>query len=268
MSLVNATGFAFQLAVEELVQLSADRHKWSVTSREHGWRDQDDTPRFVDLVLTRGQIHLVVECKRPRDAQWVFLVPDAPKGRRAELRRHFRAAWLRNEETPDGLRAITSLSDFQLEPTSWESSFCAIRGASERDQPMLDRVCAELTSSADAILSQQLSVDGRSDLKNLMLRDARIWIAVPLIVTTAGLRVCRFDPGSVSTHTGEIPRGVARFEQVHEVRYRKSFDVQPHEGATDIGDLERYSQRTVAIVNAAHLAEWLENFDLKRASYG
>src|SRR5439155_13126519 len=112
----------------------------------------NDVPRFIDLVLTKGQVHLVVECKRPRDARWVFLVPDSPAGRRASRRRDARAPRLQNEQTTNSQRAIASLADFQVDPACWESSFCAVRGGSERDQPMLDRVCAELTSSTDSIL--------------------------------------------------------------------------------------------------------------------
>jgi hypothetical protein len=266
--LVNATGFAFQLAVEELVHLSNKQHGWEITSREHGWRDHDDTPRFIDLVLTKDQIDLVVECKRHRGAQWVFLVPDPPKGRRAVPRRHFRAAYLRNEEMPDGgWRAITSLSEFQLDPLSWESSFCAVPGGLERDPPMLDRICAELTRSADAILAQQLSVNGRPYLPPLMLSDRRQWFALPLIVTTAELQVCRFDPSDVSVHTGEVDTSAAQLEQVNAVRYRKSFDVEPYADADSIRMLEHYAQRTVCVVTAAHLVEWLENFSFTKASY-
>ncbi len=268
LSIVNAAGFAFQLAVEEIVRLSTDRHGWTITSREHGWRNADDTPRFIDLVLTRGPVHLVIECKRHRGAQWVFLVPDPPKGRKAEVRRHFRTTYLRNEDSPVGREAITSLSEFQLEPTSWESSFCAVPGASERDPPMLDRICAELTRSTDAIIAQQRAIDGRTNRHHLLeLPDERKWVAMPVIVTTADLRVCRFDPAAVPLDIGEIPAGAAHLEQVPVMRYRKSFDVESQPGSDGIGALEKYAQRTVSIVTATHLAKWLEEFNLQPASY-
>jgi hypothetical protein len=61
LAIANAAGFAFQLAVEEAVIQSSGRHEWESTSREHGWRDEDDTPRFIDLILTKDTIHLVIE---------------------------------------------------------------------------------------------------------------------------------------------------------------------------------------------------------------
>lgn len=100
-----------------------------------------------------------------------------------------------------------------------------------------------------------------------MLRDERLWIAVPVIVTTTDLHVCRFDPGSVSPEKGEIAKGAAQFEKVAAMRYRKSFDVESHPGANGIGALEQYAQRSVSIVTAGHLADWLEEFSLQRASY-
>jgi hypothetical protein len=264
----NATGFAFQLAVEEVVRAGKEEHGWVIASREHGWRD-GDTPRFIDLVLTRGQIHLVIECKRQRAGQWVFLVPDPPEGRRAEQRRWFRTNYLRNEDSSDGREAVASLANFQLEPSSWESSFCAVRGASESDRPMLDRVCAELTRSTDAVIRQQLSVDGRRNKFNRIdIPDGRSWLAVPVIVTAAELHVCRFDPAIVPLIDGVIPDGAATFEKVPSVRYRKSFDVETSNSAQNISELERHAQRTVSIVTATHLAEWLQSLNLERASYG
>ena len=271
LSVVNATGFAFQLAVEELVARDRNAHGWTVTSREHGWRDAARDPQFIDLVLTRGQIHLVVECKRLKDAQWVFLVPDGHRGRTAEPTRHCRAAVLSKQKTREGPRAATTLADFPVDPPSWESAFCSVGGASDRDRPLLDRLCAHVATSADAILDQQLTVDGRRDLHFPALRSDVIWIAVPVIITTESLWICRFDPGSVSPERGEIVSESAEFEQVNVVRYRKSFDAHVHppvlEGSiasviSGVGMLERYSQRTVFVVTARHLVEWLAAFDL------
>lgn len=57
--LVNASGFAFQIGLEHQITQSRDQHRWVVMSREHG----------------SGNLRLVLECKRPRDGTWMFLVP-------------------------------------------------------------------------------------------------------------------------------------------------------------------------------------------------
>ena len=268
LSAVNATGFAFQLAVEELVRSTTDQHGWSVTSREHAWLD-GAIPRFIDLVLTQGKIHLVIECKRQKGGQWVFLVPDPLDGRRAEQRRWFRGTHLRNADSSAGRSAVTGLANFQLLPTSWESSFCAMPGASDgKDKPLpiLDRLCAELTRSTDAITGQQLQISGRrNQLGFVELPELMEWVAIPVLVTTGVLQVCVFDPATVTN--GEIPSSSARFEQVNAVRYRKSFDVHPGLGASSLSDLERKAQRTVAIINEAYLRQWLRDFTIDPASY-
>ena len=264
LSLVNASGFTFQLAIEETVRSTnlEQRHGWSVISREHGWND-GGTPRFVDLVLQLhgGRVYyLVVECKRPRGGEWVFLVPDPPARRRAELRRHFRAQYLRKENSTAGPQVVTSLYDFQLDPRSCESAFCTIRGTSEQDRPMLDRLCADLTRSADALLEQQSGVGGG-------FHPSQSWVAIPVIITTARLHVCRFDPGAVSLCDGLLPASAADWQEVPAVRYRKSFTAISTKDATTLNGLEKAAQRTVAIVTAFHLVDWLASFQLEKASY-
>jgi hypothetical protein len=273
LGLVNASGFAFQLAVEEAVRVSGlkDEHAWSITSREHGWRD-GETPRFIDLILTLGQVHAVIECKRMRGgdsgfAELVFLVPDPPEGRRAEQRRWFRTCYARDEAAGTSSRpsAVIGLHNFQVEPICWESSFCIVRGASDKDKPMLDRISAELTKSADAVLDQQLVALG-VDQPRSALSGRGSWTAVPIIVTTAHLYVCRFDPAAVALHDGLLPENAGEWEQVPYMRYRKSFDAPARTEAEDLGVMERRSQRSVIIVNATHLIDWLGAFVISEAT--
>ena len=51
------------------------RYGWKVAAREHPWKSASGTG-YIDLVISSGRVHLVVECKRPRDATWMFLMPD------------------------------------------------------------------------------------------------------------------------------------------------------------------------------------------------
>lgn len=275
LSHLNAAGFAFQLAVEETVRVTGldGEHAWAINSREHGWQDGENA-RFVDLVLTREPVHLVMELKRMRGAdadvgRMMFLVPDPPTGRRAEPRRHFRAAYLRNIDTPNGPEALTSLYNFQLDPRSWESSFCVVPGGSENDKhPLLDRICAELARSADAILTQQLAIEHRREPSSraVIMPPGRPWMAIPVVVTTARLHVVRFDPAAVALKDGMLPAGVGTWEEVPHVRYRKSF-VAPEPLRKDtVGELEKYAQRSIVIVTAEHLVEWLRNFVIEETS--
>ena len=122
---------------------------------------------------------------------------------------------------------------------------------------MLDRICAELARSADAVAEQQLQVD--EPLRTGPYQPPLPTLVIPVIVTTAQLQVCRFDPSAVSLKTGNIPDD-AKFEEVPSVRYRKSFDTSHppvlSPGAT-LGTLERHAQRTVLVVTASEFPRWL-----------
>src|SRR5262245_38702945 len=77
-SIANASGFLFQLRVAQLVDSTYGRHGWRVLVSEHPWKDTDvGDEGFIDLVIFRDSIRLVVECKRAAEGAWVFLVPEA-----------------------------------------------------------------------------------------------------------------------------------------------------------------------------------------------
>src|SRR5262249_25748498 len=74
--IVNASGFLFQLRVENEIETTQLDHRWTVLAREHPWQDvASDRNGYIDLVLGKANVRLVIECKRTRDADWIFLVP-------------------------------------------------------------------------------------------------------------------------------------------------------------------------------------------------
>ena len=271
LKIVNGAGFAFQLAVERAIKNSHSQHGWDVLTTEHGWRDQT-SPRFVDIVLSKLQRYLVVECKRSRRADWVFLVPDGLDGKPAEKRRHFRTHYSRNEKDDGGSgnAHVAGLANFQLDPKSWESSFCTILNGDD-DRPMLDRLGAEVTRSADAIAGQLLEIDKLPAAKGYTPATRAPHTVVPVIVTNARLHVCVFDPGAVPLRDGQLTADGGRFEQVQHVRYRKQLDAvipQADAAIEDLRDWGALAQRSLAIVQAEYLPTWLGDFKMDRASYG
>src|SRR4051794_19366373 len=65
LKVVNGSGFLLQLAVEYAVTSQELGYPpWEVVVREHPWLDGDRS-RFVDLVIGRPSLRLVIECKRP-----------------------------------------------------------------------------------------------------------------------------------------------------------------------------------------------------------
>jgi len=269
LSIVNASGFAFQLSLTELVRASAHKHQWDVTTTEHGWQD-GATPRFIDFVLSRSWVRLVVECKRPQSANWVFLVPDPKRRRRAEPSASFRALYLRNHDTKDGTVGVCGLTNMHQWPVSWESAHCALLGHAKGERPMLDRLAAELVRSAEAVAAQSWGLDSLRQVRGYNAPVPVVSGYLPVIVTTAQLRVCRFDPEVVPLDTGHLPADGAEFEVVPYVRYRKSFDaptIAHGDQRHDIGELEAAAQRSVVVVNALHFIDWLTQFEIRIVPY-
>jgi len=88
--LLNASGFAIQMAVEHAVR-SSGGHNFEVVAREHPRRDpQHEKEGYIDLVLQSSAVMWAVECKRARDATWVFLVDQTKRDLVAKIRCHRR----------------------------------------------------------------------------------------------------------------------------------------------------------------------------------
>ena len=149
-SIVNASGFAFQLALENKIKETRNEHGWEVMAREHPWHDNNNGEEgFIDLILKNNNVRLVIECKRPRDAVWVFLNPN----NRRDAVINARLFWsifsdmkisigvdTRTGQKNTIYREISTWSDFAITEESPESQFCMIRGQKEDDKTMLERI--------------------------------------------------------------------------------------------------------------------------------
>jgi hypothetical protein len=127
---------------------------------------------------------------------------------------------------------------------------------------MLDRLCAELTRSADVVGNDQLTLNNKL-IQSLGSHRLQFGI-IPIIVTTAKLHACRFNSADVSLDTGLLPDD-ATFEEVPYIRYRKSFDAvewgELDSGAT-LETIERNRQRSILIVTAPHFPAWLRESNI------
>src|SRR5262245_38131557 len=90
LDIANASGFLLQLALRDAARTTFDQHGWGVISDEYPWRD-DTEECFIDLVLEKRDGRVVVECKRRRNAEWVFIVPEYAK----EQTSRARLLWIR-----------------------------------------------------------------------------------------------------------------------------------------------------------------------------
>lgn len=243
-NLLNASGFTFQLAIEAAVRASPGEPNWRIAAREHYWKTANGQG-YIDLVLSAGDLRLAIECKRTRDAKWLFLMPD----RKQLSRSHARIAWT---DTFPHRPHLAGWGDIQVYPESPEPEFCVIRGQGERDQPMLERIASLLCESVDGLASDLIELEKQEQSTNVI---------IPVIVTNAELHLAEFSPKDVDLESGDLSS--AKFSTVQTVRFRKSLaatalpdDYEPEQ----LRDLSAESERTVFVVHATHLTKWLDDF--------
>jgi len=136
------------------------------------------------------------------------------------------------------------------------SSFCVIRGSGENDEPMLERVAGKLMRSIENLASEEL-------LLCPIFEDA--WLYIPVIVTTAELILCEYDPRKADLVSGEIKENDCDFRSVDFLRFQKSLFTSlsmmnkiKFDKIADLKKSNEASQRTVFIVHASGLIEFLK----------
>jgi hypothetical protein len=194
---LNSSGFPFQIAVESAI---ANCSGWKVSRREYPWRNNDTGQSgFIDIIAEKNYATLIIECKRVRDAEWIFLC--SPKNM---YRSHARF-WVNRV---GGREEAVGWYDGQLEPLSPEADFCAVMGQDHR-KPLLENIASELISSTEAF-----ALEAFPFFKEIPM------CYFPLIITTAELYVCKVDLSDIEVESGEIKN--PKFEPVPFVRFRKS----------------------------------------------
>lgn len=246
---VYCSGFAFQKAVEHAVRATAPDHGWTVAATELPWETPDRHPRkgFLDLLFAREAVRLAVECKQVMNASWVFLVP---KG--ASPTNRCRTTWW-NGRAPDPhllsqIETKAFCDECTFEPSSLESDSCAMPKKGTRDT--LESVVAELVTAT-------LAIAGNPQIA----RPTDIELYIPVVVTTAKLVSCVFDPGAVSLADGQLRD--ARFTEEKLIRFRKTLTVdrsnQYDEGDESLEAWQGDRIRTVLIVNASTITDFLQS---------
>jgi hypothetical protein len=257
---VNASGFPLQIAVADLVARTSQHHRWKVLYAEHAWRHpgESDAAGFIDLVLGTpiGTGVLVLECKRVRDAAWIFLQP----GQRRSVREC--RVWVKAGAEAAGRPDIFEWCDCKADPVSPEASYCVVPGQGANDRPLLERVGGELVLATEALAHEERDLFVQQDFRS------RVRFYACVIVTTARLELCAFDPAKVNLQDGTVPAD-ATFEVVPFLRFRKQLSTRPHSIAANGWDDPHYQlshakERTVFVVNAESLEPFLSSFSVQR----
>jgi hypothetical protein len=257
LKLVNASGFLFQLRVEDEVNKTSSKHHKTVLAREHRWVDPvTQNEGFIDLILTTGTNgRMVLECKRVIDANWIFPVPVW-----AKVVTHANILW---SYKIDENRQVAAWDKLELYPESLESSFCIVRGQGEKDKPMLERIASILLRSTECLAEEEEQYP-----RSPGLRGIRFYF--PIIVTTAKLMIFRYSPSNIDLSSGQIPDG--EFQEVPFLRFTKSMSTRLSSSKlpTTLPESARESQRTVFVMNADSLSTSLLDlweFDQERNTF-
>ena len=244
LSLVNASGFLFQLRVEQEIIATQAKHGKAVLAREYPWlHTTTQHAGFIDLITSAGTNgKIVFECKRVKAAEWVFLVPPQSKPTTS-----VRVLWTRRfSDTHQG----AAWDSFSLKCQSLKSQFCVVRGQADAQQPMLERIATILLVSVEALADEELALNhpvGWSGLR----------FYFPAIVTTAVLQACHVDPSDIDLSTGEL--GTATFEEVPYIRFTKSMStsLKSSKLPSTLQESVPEGDRTVFVVSATHLEQFL-----------
>jgi hypothetical protein len=118
---------------------------------------------------------------------------------------------------------------------------------------MLERLASDLIEATEALAHEDFLLNTKHDF---------IRMYANVVVTTAELNLCQFDPASISLATGMITD--VKFTSVPFLRFRKSLSAKPVnelnlEERTQT-DLVKARENTIFIVNSSCFEEFLGNF--------
>ena len=247
-SVLSHSGFPLQMRVRSEIEDHTSEHEFSVIASDFRWTYREETG-FVDLVLTKGVYVLVLECKRV-GKPWVFLVPEKDGSDVSGATCLWTGPW---KQKPGGGRSgQRGHAGIDFEPVSYEAEFCAISGSTDRRENMIERFASTLVRACESVYTQQMG----SKLGQAVTFRA---VYVPVIVTTADLHVAPVASDDVSLEDGRMRD--PRSDRVDVVRLRKSLG-QPWEDIEDLRDANEQSQRTVFVVRARAIVEFLKNWRL------
>jgi hypothetical protein len=251
---VAPSGFPLQMRIRDEIEERKPEHGFSVVASDHPWRFADDSG-FVDLVITKGFTVFVIDCKKAGKQQskpWVFLIRAKDEATATRARCVWCGPWI--VQASGGRSGQGGYEDVHFEPASHEAEFCAIEGTKDRRDNLLERVASTLVDAASSVVGeQQQSTDGQHQLFRSL--------CVPLIVTTADLHVA--PTIEVSLEDGSLER--TRFDAVDVVRLRKALGTARVRDFEDLRDSHAQLQRTVFVVRAKALVQFLKDWRFLQA---
>jgi hypothetical protein len=251
ITIANASGFPLQIAISNIVKNST---RWQVLLEEHPWRmEETGSEGFIDLVVDNRFEHFVtfvIECKRVRQAAWIFLLSESPSTQISQTT-------IFGSQLKDSKWKQFGWEAWNADPVTYQSKYCAIPGQNQGRKNLIERSAADVVLSVESLADQERRLQLRIGIPNF----SRVYI--PVIVTTASLFVAEFDPASILLEDGYLPKNTP-ISEVSFMRYKKSLTTFGESAsAKSINELHKAAERTVFVVNALKFIDFLENCKVK-----
>lgn len=270
---INRSGFPFQLRVMDHIRQTNAQHGWEIQSYEHPWGNPESgNSGFIDIVLEHRQLRtarLVVECKRvkaddKRQLRWVFLIPEkTPVPTSITSCFELEGRGRRSESGVISWNDLRIWDTVRFKPESYESGFCSLSGDDVGRTPLLEKLAVELLDSVEGLAEEEVRVNRSAEGTHLRL------FVFPVVVTNAELFMCSFDPSLIELGDGTLSIDDVEMKSVPFIRFRKSLNTSFPTGTfNDLGAANRARERTVFIVNASRIGEFLNNWELKALQDG
>lgn len=248
-TIADSSGFPLQITIANVAK---SLEEWTVLEECPWHLPITNSLGYLDLVLNKRTISLVIECKRRRETMWVFLIPKKNRSKRSHAR-----LWC-TEYSESGINSF-GWQDFQVYENSYESEYCAIPGGEQGRLNLLERTASELIEAVEALALQERELREKNPSYYFPSR-----IYIPVIVTTADLVVSHFVPETISLKGGSLPHD-ASFEKVPSVRFRKSLTTRlPVSNLSSIKEAHDATVRTVFIVNAENFKDFLIELSIRK----
>lgn len=249
VDIVNASGFPFQVRVENEVMATVDSHGWAVKAREHRCLDlATGDEGFLDLVLGKNSNRIAIECKRLKNARWAFFVQPHDKNLgRGQFLKETKIV-IGPGYQPLFEREFASLS---IAPSTPASAFCVVVGGRD-DRPQLERIAGDLLRRMEALADQESMIPAHPGSDPILY--------IPVIVTNAELFTVTCDPASIDLSTGEAPKD-ASVEVVSVLRFTKNLSTRIDTLGRSLEELNAEGDRTVFVVNSTAIVDFLTQLD-------
>jgi hypothetical protein len=259
---IGDSGFPLQLGLQRVV---ASVQGWSCELSEHAWRDPlTGDEKFIDIIVSdaRGRQTMVIECKRAKQTDWIFL-RETPTSEHDNQRRVIRARVVAIR--PAQGKVVNEWTDVPCMPASPIASFCVPRKETGRAE-LLEKTAAEVARATDAVAEQALAIHERVRRATPLVAHGFGGIFVPIIVTTARLFICDADYSTLDLESGEVPKAHAL--EVPLIRFQKSLGSSDpaRSNALSLKEFADQGDRTVLIMNARYFSEFLAKWDISKSA--